>query len=184
MRVIGGKYRGRKLKSPPDSGIRPTSDRLRETLFNILNPRIKGYTRFLDLCAGTGAVGIEAVSRGISLTTFVDNSRTVCALIEANVSSFQIPGSQFEIILSSTVDFFKRSNLRPWDIVYYDPPYQSDYTEALTGISDSADRILAEGGVIVAEHQSKLNLPDVIADLQRRRLVKQGNSSLSFYEMI
>ena len=83
MRIIAGKYRGRQLKSPPSAQTRPTSDRLRETLFNVLAPRIEG-ARFLDLCAGTGAVGIEALSRGAEHVTFVDQSRKMCGLIEAN----------------------------------------------------------------------------------------------------
>src|SRR5215813_10642863 len=91
MRVISGLYGGRVLKSPPDGKTRPTSDRLRETLFNILAPVIDGETRFLDLCAGTGAIGIEAVSRGAAFVTFVDKSRKACALIEENLDMLLIP---------------------------------------------------------------------------------------------
>ena len=90
MRIIAGKYRGRRLKSPPSDRTRPTSDRLRETLFNVLAPRIEGV-RFLDLCAGTGAVGIEALSRGAAHVTFVDQSRKVSALIETNLASIAAP---------------------------------------------------------------------------------------------
>ena len=81
MRVIAGIYRGRVLKSPPDNKTRPTSDRLRETLFNVLAPRIDEETRFLDLCAGTGAIGIEALSRGAAFVTFVDKSKKSLSLI-------------------------------------------------------------------------------------------------------
>jgi 16S rRNA (guanine(966)-N(2))-methyltransferase RsmD len=91
MRVIAGVYRGRTLKSPADTKTRPTSDRLRETLFNVLAPRIDDSTRFLDLCAGTGAIGIEAISRGASFVTFVDKSRKACALIEDNLEHLSIP---------------------------------------------------------------------------------------------
>src|SRR5437773_10925061 len=86
LRIIAGKYRGRRLKTPPSLQTRPTSDRLRETLFNILAPRIQG-ARFLDLCAGSGAVGIEALSRGAAHVTFVDRSRRNCGLIEANLET-------------------------------------------------------------------------------------------------
>ena len=96
MRVIAGKYRGRKLKSPPSIQTRPTSDRLRETLFNILAPRIEG-TCFLDLCAGTGAVGIEALSRDAAHVTFVDQSPRMCALIKANLTALKVDESAFEI---------------------------------------------------------------------------------------
>src|SRR5207302_9434158 len=101
MRIIAGRYRGRKLKSPPSPQTRPTSDRLRETLFNILAPRIDG-ARFLDLCAGSGAVGIEALSRGAAHVTFVDRSRKMCALIEANLAALAIPENEFEIVCSET----------------------------------------------------------------------------------
>src|SRR5436190_15189771 len=98
MRIIAGIYRGRVLKSPADNRTRPTSDRLRETLFNVLAPRICDETRFLDLCAGTGAIGIEALSRGCSYVTFVDKSRKACALIEENLDHLAIPEERTEVI--------------------------------------------------------------------------------------
>src|SRR5437016_13729238 len=97
MRVIAGKYRGRKLKSPPSIQTRPTSDRLRETLFNILAPRIEG-ARFLDLCAGTGGVGIEALSRGAARVIFVDQSREMSALIAANIESLEVKETKLDIV--------------------------------------------------------------------------------------
>ena len=108
MRVIGGIYGGRVLKSPADNRTRPTSDRLRETLFNILAPRIDEETRFLDLCAGTGAMGIEALSRGAAHATFVDRSRRSCALIEQNLDNLGIPEEQTEVL-----DLICRDLLRP-----------------------------------------------------------------------
>src|SRR5689334_6412079 len=98
MRVIAGIYRGRMLKSPADHRTRPTSDRLRETLFNILAPRIGSDTRFLDVCAGTGAIGIEALSRGATFATFVDRSKKACALIEENLDKLGVPESETDII--------------------------------------------------------------------------------------
>src|ERR1700681_1671520 len=97
LRIIAGKYRGRRLKSPPSLQTRPTSDRLRETLFNILAPRISG-ARFLDLCAGSGAVGIEALSRGAAHATIVDQSRRMCALIEANLEALTVEEDDVEVI--------------------------------------------------------------------------------------
>src|SRR2546429_8504056 len=99
MRIIAGKFRGRKLKSPPSLQTRPTSDRLRETLFNILAPRIAG-TRFLDLCAGSGAVGIEALSRGSAYVTFVDRSRKMCSLIEANLDELKAGEDETDVVSS------------------------------------------------------------------------------------
>src|SRR3954463_11562881 len=104
MRVIAGTYRGRNLRSPPSMQVRPTSDRLRETLFNILAPRINDV-RFLDLCAGSGAVGIEALSRGASHATFVDKSRKICGLIEANLDLCRVPEDQTEIFNTEALEF-------------------------------------------------------------------------------
>src|SRR5216110_1350876 len=97
MRVIAGYYRGRNLRSPPSMQVRPTSDRLRETLFNVLAPRIEG-TRFLDLCAGSGAVGIEALSRGAQHATFVDRSRKMCTLIEANLDALNVDEGEADVV--------------------------------------------------------------------------------------
>src|SRR5688572_21182978 len=107
MRIISGIYRGRQLKSPPSAQTRPTSDRLRETLFNVLAPRIKG-ARFLDLCAGTGAVGIEALSRGAEHVTFVDLSRKMCALIEANTGALEIESEKVDVVSADATAFLKR----------------------------------------------------------------------------
>src|SRR3954451_3329802 len=123
MRVISGLYRGRILRSPVDNKIRPTSDRLRETLFNVLAPRIGDDTRFLDLCAGTGAIGIEALSRGAAFVTFVDRSKRSCALIEENLDKLNVPESETEVVQLSAETFTGRKHPRGWDIGFYDPPY-------------------------------------------------------------
>src|SRR6478672_12051949 len=122
MRVISGLYRGRVLKSPPDHRTRPTSDRLRETLFNILSPVITEETRFLDLCAGTGAIGIEALSRGAAFVTFVDKSRKSCALIEENLDVLNIPEDRTEIVNLQAETFSGRAHEQPWDVAFFDPP--------------------------------------------------------------
>src|SRR6266498_1433141 len=129
MRIITGKYRGRRLQSPPSLQTRPTSDRLRETLFNILAPRIRG-ARFLDLCAGTGAVGIEALSRGAAHVTFVDQSRRMCALIETNIRALEVDEQEFEVVTSEATKFLGRcakKGLPHFDIIFFDPPYAADY---------------------------------------------------------
>ena len=128
LRIIAGKYRGRKLKSPPSLETRPTSDRLRETLFNILAPRIKG-ARFLDLCAGSGAVGIEALSRGAVHAAFVDHSPPMCALIETNLEAVKLDSGEAEVVVAEATEFLrrrvkKRSEL--FDIIFFDPPYTAD----------------------------------------------------------
>ena len=171
MRIIAGEYKGRNLKSPPSLNVRPTSDRLRETLFNVIAPIIEG-ARFLDLCAGSGAVGIEALSRGASHVTFVDRSRRMCKLIEANVELCRIPEERFEIYYSEANEFL-RSGETSWDIVFFDPPYKEDYLKTL--------QLLGNNGLVIAEHHHKTELPEVVGGLQRTRILKQGDSSLSFY---
>src|SRR2546430_10550069 len=111
MRVIAGYYRVRNLRSPPSMQVRPTSDRLRETLFNVIAPRIEG-ARFLDLCAGSGAVGIESLSRGASFVHFVDRSRKMCGLVEANLDLCGVPEEQTEVVLSEASEYLKRARAR------------------------------------------------------------------------
>jgi 16S rRNA (guanine(966)-N(2))-methyltransferase RsmD len=172
MRIIAGTYKGRNLKSPPSMNVRPTSDRLRETLFNVIAPRIDG-AKFLDLCAGSGAVGIEALSRGASHVTFVDRSRRMCKLIEANVELCRIPEEQRDIYCSEANEFLRQSKDEQWDIVYFDPPYKEDYLKTL--------RLLGNNSLVIAEHHHKTDLPETIGNLKRTRILKQGDSALSFY---
>jgi 16S rRNA (guanine966-N2)-methyltransferase len=210
MRIIAGKYRGRKLESPPSLQTRPTSDRLRETLFNILAPRIEG-ARFLDLCAGTGAVGIEALSRGASHVTFVDQSRKMCALIEANVGALKVDDDEIEIVSSEALVFLQncvkkqakpsltaptpaglpvwgpRVGLlprlhQPFDIIFFDPPYAADSKAVLDYVAEYAMRLLAEAGVMIVEHYKKKELAENYGPLRSYRAVKQGDSVLTFYE--
>ena len=181
MRVISGLYGGRVLKSPPDSKTRPTSDRLRETLFNVLAPRIDEETHFLDLCAGTGAIGIEALSRGAGFVTFVDRSKKSCALIEENLDKLDVPESHTEIIGLDADNFTGRQHPHPWDITFFDPPYDSDYSLVLHEFGFNKT-LLNENGLLVVEHHSKKQVPDEIGDLRRWRVLKQGETTLSFYE--
>jgi len=154
--------------------VRPTSDRLRETLFNVIAPRIED-TRFLDLCAGSGAVGIEALSRGARHVTFVDRSRKSCQLIEANVALCRIPDEVQEIYQTSADDYLRQSKTYPWDIIFFDPPYKEDYLRTLDLLGNFE-------GLLIVEHHHKNNLPETIGKLVKTRILKQGDSSLSFYE--
>ena len=181
MRVIAGKYRGRKLKSPPSIKTRPTSDRLRETLFNILAPRIEG-TRFLDLCAGTGAVGIEALSRGAARVIFVDQSRKMSTLVTANVESLEVADTETEIVAAEASEFLRRHikhQAEPFDIIFFDPPYAENYEAVLGFIGEHAAEILQADGIVIVEHHKKKLLSDE-PPLKRYRELKQGDSVLSF----
>lgn len=183
MRVIAGIYRGRKLRSPPSLDVRPTSDRLRETLFNILAPIIN-ESRFLDLCAGSGAVGIEALSRGATHATFVDRSRHMCGLIESNLDLCEVPEDQTEVINIEASEFlhqFAKRRLEPWDIVYFDPPYKDDYLKVLDYLGNHAEELLTDDARVIVEHYHKNQLPNEVGKLKRVRLLKQGDSSLAFY---
>jgi 16S rRNA (guanine966-N2)-methyltransferase len=185
MRVIAGIYKGRRLKSPPSMQVRPTSDRLRETLFNVIAPRIEGG-RFLDLCAGSGAVGVEALSRGASHATFVDRSRKMCGLVESNLDLCRIPEEQTEVVNATAEDFLKQEKARqdqPWDIIFFDPPYKDDYLETLRLLGTMAG-LFDNDGVLIVEHHHKTELPAAIGRLTRARILKQGDSALSFYELL
>ena len=180
MRIIAGAYKGRNLKSPPSMNVRPTSDRLRETLFNVIAPRIED-SRFLDLCAGSGAVGIEALSRGASHVTFVDRSRRSCTLIESNLELCRVSEDQQTIYCSEAGEFLRQTQSGPWDIIYFDPPYKDDYLKTLNHLGSSSN-LLSTDGLLIVEHHHKNPIPETIGNLSRTRILKQGDSSLSFFQ--
>jgi 16S rRNA (guanine(966)-N(2))-methyltransferase RsmD len=171
--------------------VRPTSDRLRETLFNVLAPRIEG-ARFLDLCAGSGAVGIEALSRGAAHVTFVDRVHKICGLIEENLDMLGVPEEMTEIVKSDAAEFLRRTvrgngqdwrgGSGSWDIIYFDPPYAADYLAVLREVGAHAEALLNEDGVLIVEHHHKNELKDEVGNIRRWRILKQGDSALSFYE--
>jgi len=180
MRIIAGAYKGRNLKSPPSMNVRPTSDRLRETLFNVIAPLIQD-ARFLDLCAGSGAVGIEALSRGASYATFVDRSRRSCKLIEANLELCRVPEEQHEIYSAEASEFLRQTKSESWDIVFFDPPYKEDYLKILEFLGSHTSKLLADDCLLIVEHHDKNPLPETLGAMRRTRVLKQGDSSLSFY---
>ncbi len=186
MRVIGGTYRSRRLSAPRGVATRPTSDRLRETLFNVLASRIEGSV-FADLYAGSGAVGIEALSRGASMVYFVDQAAPAVAAIRSNLAELAI-GSGFRIESTSVAAALRHMaepGIQPrCQIIFLDPPYEAakDYAQTLNGIGRNAHTLLAPNGIVIAEH-SRLALEERYAGLHRYRVLEQGDASLSFFRV-
>jgi 16S rRNA (guanine966-N2)-methyltransferase len=164
--------------------VRPTSDRLRETLFNVITPRIEGAS-FLDLCAGSGAVGIEAISRGASHVTFIERSTRMRALIQSNLDLCRVPGEQTEVIRSEAATFLRQAiagGRAPWDLIFFDPPYSANYLRVLELFGSDTAELLGDDGLLVVEHDHRNPLPESFGSLHRRRVLKQGDSALSFYD--
>jgi 16S rRNA (guanine966-N2)-methyltransferase len=183
MRIIAGKYRSRSLRSLRGQAMRPTSDRLRETLFNILGPAVAGAV-FVDLYAGTGAVGIEALSRGARAVVFVENHRPAVELIRANLRALGIETGA-EVLASDAVRGLERLAARGLeaDFIFADPPYAD--THACTEVLDWLGRndFLAADGTLILEHAARHPLPDSSGRLRKSRTVRQGDAALSFYRL-
>ena len=185
MRVIAGTYRSRQLIAPRGTATRPTSDRLRESLFNVLSPHIDG-ARFADLYAGTGAVGIEALSRGAAHVTFVESAASAITALHANLAALKIrEGYQLE---QRSVPLVLRNFARRdphFDLVYLDPPWDdaADYAESLALLSKFAATLLAPAAIVIAEHARRRSaIPeDAYGALHRYRILEQSDAALSFY---
>ena len=178
MRVIAGTAKGVRLESPKDSRIRPTLDRVRESLFSILAPRIPN-ARFLDLFAGTGANGIEALSRGAAFCGFIDTAREARAVIEQNLALANV-GDQGSI-LACTLPQGLADLLEGYDVVFADPPYEFDQHRELLARLGREGLVLA-GGCVIVEHEVSTALEERVGALTRYRLSRYGRVALSFYE--
>ena len=176
MRVIAGLYKGRRLKSPDWPGLRPTSDKLRETLFNILAPHVVD-ARVLDGYAGTGAIGIEALSRGAAHVTFIEKNRRAAALIEENLKACGVErGYTIQCAeVAAALDAVPAADA--FDLILLDPPYD---IENVSAALDAAARRLAGNGLVVLERATRRE-PQEPAALRRVRDVKSGDSTLSFF---
>jgi 16S rRNA (guanine966-N2)-methyltransferase len=186
VRVIAGKYRSRILKSLKGNALRPTSDRLRDTLFNVLGHRVTG-SRFLDIFAGTGAVGIEALSRGAIEVVFIENHAAAAVLIRRNLESLAITDGAQVLPLDALRALEKIARKHkptdsPFDFVFVDPPYtEKDQYDRVLGFLGSAP-FLATGSVVIAEHRRTFELPQRIGRLMQTRILRQGDAALSFFE--
>src|SRR5207245_10156207 len=185
MRVIAGTYRSRILRSLKGLALRPTSDRLRETLFNVLAPNISG-ARFADLFAGTGAIGIEALSRGAAEVVFIENHVPAVTLIRRNLESLGINSGATVLAVDALRGLAllaarKNSGAPAFDHIFLDPPYAAaeDYSCVLEFLG-SAD-LLAPGGIVIAEHHRNFDLPEEPGALKKFLVLRHGDASLSFY---
>ena len=186
MRIIAGRLGSRRLGAPAGEATRPTSDRLRETLFNVLAPRIEGAA-FLDLYAGSGAVGIEALSRGAANVVFVERAPSALKTLHTNLSHLGITGG-FRIYPGSVAAYLRRTadtGTLTFDLVFLDPPYNAadEYAATLGLLGSGAARLLAAGALVVAEHRRKQPLEAKYGCLHRTRLLEQGDAALAFFAL-
>jgi len=178
MRIIAGTFRSRPLQAPAGMATRPSSDRLRETLFNVLAPRLEG-AHFLDLYAGSGAVGLEALSRGAEHVVFVERAPAALKVLQVNLARLQITAG-FSIQTGSVGAYLRRAptESKRFDLVFLDPPYDAahEYATTLGLLGGAAAELL-----VIAEHRRKEKLEDRFGSLTRTRLLEQGDAALSFY---
>ena len=174
MRVIGGEFGSRRLKTLPGMATRPTPDRLREALFDVLAPRIAGKV-FLDAYAGSGAVGIEAISRGAARVIFIEKSRAALRVLHENLAALGIE-PRVTVIAGNAVTLLARH--LP-DMVFLDPPYQQEgeYGAALKVLGDVAP------GLVLVQHSARMPLPETAGQLRRTRVLKQGDNCVTFFEV-
>ena len=187
MRVIAGKFRSRPLRSLRGLDLRPTADRLRETLFNVLgagNPEAFEGKVWFDLCAGTGAVGIEALSRGATKVYFVESSSASASLIRQNLDSLAV-AEGFEVLKEDVIRALRKLEARnvAADFIFLDPPYRMEkvYGQVLQLLSKST--LVTRETVVVAEHDKRFDLGDSFAPLLRYRKLEQGDAVLTFYRL-
>ncbi len=177
MRVTGGIGRGRRLKVPSGSRVRPTSDKVKQALFNILGDRVTGAA-FLDLYAGAGGIGIEALSRGAGRVVFVDSSQSSLAVIKQNIERTGL-GERAQVVPAEAKAFLRKTS-GSFDIIFLDPPYAEDLRPLLDLIAGSG--MMKPGGVVIAEHFKKQPSPERAGSLTLYREARYGDTVLAFYK--
>ena len=182
MRVISGKARGLKLNTPKNDDVRPTTDRVKESLFNMINSYMM-ESDILDLFAGTGSLGIECLSRGANKCVFVDSSRESIAIVKSNIKKARVENES--IVLNSdfksAINSLAHKNAQ-FDVIFMDPPYYKNmFSDALSSVDDK--NLLKEDGIIVVEHDTKDEFPDTIGRLYKTKDKKYGNTTITFYKV-
>jgi 16S rRNA (guanine(966)-N(2))-methyltransferase RsmD len=184
MRVIAGEFRSRQLQAPRGMATRPTSDKLRETLFNVLGTSVAG-AKFVDLYAGSGAVGIEAISRGAEFVWFAEKAPPAVAAIRANLRALKIAGGYAleDRGVGRLLEELVKKARADVDVVFLDPPYEAveEYKRTMEFLAAHAAELLAEGAVVIAEHARKQALAEAFGVLKKVRVLEQGDAALSFY---
>ncbi|GIU82678.1 MAG: hypothetical protein D6687_05855 [Acidobacteria bacterium] len=184
LQVTGGRHAGKLLQTTASPKIKITPSAVRQNLFKTLGRRVRGK-RFLDLCAGAGTVGIEAISRGALLCSFVERSAKMCSFIKKNMEICGIKEGHGEIFQIEAVPFLKRMKKRRryWDIVYFNPPYDANYDEVLEYFKRGA-AVCPRGGILVIEHPAEMFFDEKLGVLKRIKVSTIGETGLSFYERI
>jgi len=177
MRVTGGIGRGRRLKVPAGSRVRPTSDKVKQALFNILGDKVEGSV-FLDLYAGAGSVGIEALSRGAERVVFVDSSRVSLDVVKHNIDQMGL-GDHADLSLSRAETFLKKKS-GPYTLVFLDPPYAEELQPLLEMVAGAG--ILGPHAIVIAEHFKKQQSPKTAGSLSLYREARYGDTVLAFYK--
>ncbi len=183
MRIISGTYRGLAIKTLQGGKLRPTSEQLRETLFDVLGPRVEG-SRFLDCYAGSGAVGLEALSRGAMGVVFIEHHRAAAELIRQNLAALEIV-SGFRLLASQVLTGLARLEEEGarFDFIFLDPPYDAirEYHSTLRELGRST--LLVPTSMVIAEHSRHVRLEDEYARLRRTRVIRHGDAQLAFYRL-
>ena len=177
MRIIAGSAKGRKLYTPENRSIRPTSDRVRENLFNILMPRV-AEARFLDLFCGSGANGIEALSRGACHCTFIDNDDVALRITRRNLELCKL--SVDGVLIRASIPEQLQRQPQPFDLIFADPPYAFDDHEKLLQLLLEREYI-APNGLVILETSSKTSLPEAVDKLHQQQRRSYGDTALTFF---
>jgi 16S rRNA (guanine(966)-N(2))-methyltransferase RsmD len=179
VRIVSGSLGGRVLRAPPGTTTRPTSEKVREAIFSILGPP-SDEDRVLDLFAGSGAMGIEALSRGAGRAVFVEKARPAAAVLRKNLDELGV-GAAAELVTSDALTFLLRAPAQPWRWVFCDPPYRSELASRVLAHFGAHPEQLAEGGSLVVEHDRRNAPPAADGSMLRTDSRRYGDTWVSFY---